>query len=180
MKKREAIEARCRDNRRMLPQYSDYIFDQNAPRVEKLAYGRRGHIGREGCGAVAIYNVMKFIGREQDFCEVLREMEELNMTWLGARFGTKPLSLGRYFHRHNIPYSKYHSPNDFKAALLTNRIGVVNTWNPRFWGMHFYCIYYSAEENTYYTANFHSAKGFRPTRLDEISSLRFFVGYIIP
>ena len=180
MKKRESIEERARGNIRLLPQYTEYIFDQNAPQVEKLSFGKRGHIGREGCGAVALHNVMRFIGKEQNFCDVLRDMEELDMTWLGARFGTKPLSLGRYFRRYHVPYRRLFSPADFKAALLTNRIGIVNTWNPRFWGMHFYCIYYSSEENTYYTANYHASSGFQPTRLEEISSLRFFVGYIIP
>lgn len=102
------------------------------------------------------------------------------MTWLGARFGTKPLSLGRYFRRHKIPYWKYHFPAEFKAALLSHRIGIVNTWNKRLRGMHFYCVYYSREENAFYTANLRTpGTEFEPITPDEISSRRFIVGYIV-
>ena len=179
MKKREAIENRYQANRRTLPQYTGYIFSQRSKQVESLAYGKHGHIGGEGCGAVAVYNVMKFIGKEQDLCEVLHEMEELHMTWLGARFGTKPYALGRYFRKHGIPFNRYSSPNDFKAALLTGKIGIVNTWNKRLYGMHFYCVYYSIEENKHYTANYQSSSDFQPISLEEISNRRFIVGYVI-
>lgn len=181
MSKREQIETRYRENISRLPAYRDYIYYQWDPKVAELSFGKRGHIGREGCGAVAIHNVMKFIGKEQNFCDVLRDMEELNMPWLGAKFGTKPRSIDRYFRRHKIPYQKYSSPVDFKAALLTHKIGIVCTWNKRFYGMHFYCIYYSQEENAYYTANFYSPGGkeFRQTLLSDISNFRFIVGYIV-
>ncbi len=180
MKKREQTAVRYRENLSIQPSYTDYIFNQWHPDVEKLAFGTHGHVGREGCGAVAIHNVMKFIGEGQNFCDVLREMEELNMTWLGARFGTKPLSLGRYFRRHKIPYWKYHFPAEFKAALLSHRIGIVNTWNKRLRGMHFYCVYYSREENAFYTANLRTpGTEFEPITPDEISSRRFIVGYIV-
>ncbi len=180
MKRREQIEARYRDNLNRLPEYRDYIFYQWNKKVADLSFGKRGHIGREGCGAVAIHNVMKFIGREQNFCDVLRDMELLRMPWLGAKFGTKPLSLGRYFSRHKIPYWKYSAPVDFKAALLTHKIGIVCTWNRRFYGMHFYCVYYDPAENAYYSANFYTPGGveFRPTELSDISNFRFIVGYI--
>ena len=180
MSRREQIDARYRENLTRLPDYREYIFNQWHSKVKELSFGKRGHIGREGCGAVAIHNAMRYIGKEQNFCDVLRDMEELNMPWLGARFGTKPHSLGRYFRRHNIPYEKYNAPVDFKAALLSQRIGIVNTWNKRFYGMHFYCVYYSLEENTYYTANLHSPSSkFEPIELKEISNLRFITGYII-
>ncbi len=181
MKQREQIEARYRENLSRLPDYRDYIFYQWNSKVADLSYGKRGHIGREGCGAVAVHNVMKFIGKEQAFCDVLRNMEELRMPWLGAKFGTKPRSLGRYFTKHKIPFWKYSSPVDFKAALLTHQIGIVCTWNKRFNGMHFYCVYYAPEENAYYTANFYSPGGtdFKQTQFSEISNLRFIVGYII-
>ncbi len=180
MSKREQIEKRYRENLKRLPDCRDYIFDQRSARVERLAYGKYGHIGAEGCGAVAVHNLMKFIGKEQNFCDVLRGMEELDMTWLGAKFGTKPYSLGRWFRKHQIPFEKYSSPNDFKAALLTHRIGIVCTWNKRFYGMHFYCVYYSLEENNYYSANLCSpGTAFMPMPLSEISSLRFVTGYAI-
>lgn len=180
MKKREQIAQRYRKNCLRLPSCTDYVYSQWAGNVKELCFGKRGHIGREGCGAVAVHNVMKFIGKEQNFCDVLREMEELSMTWLGAKFGTKPWAIGRYFTRHNIPYGKYKSPNDFKAALLTHKIGIVCTWNKRMNGMHFYCVYYSIEENKYYSANYHSSdSGFEEFDLKEIGNLRFIIGYAI-
>ncbi len=179
MNKWEQIQERYRRNLEQLPQYRDYIFSQWSPAVKGLRFGTHGHVGREGCGAVAVHNVMKFIGREQNFCDVLRDFEELHMPWLGARFGTKPHSLGRYFSRHKIPYWKYSSPNDFKAALLTHRSGIVCTWNKKFRGMHFYCVRFSEEDGAYFTANLGGGSDWRRISLDEISSLRFITGYII-
>lgn len=179
MTKRERIEARYRENLRLLPDYRDYIFSQRAPGVRELRFGEHGHVGREGCGAVALHNVMKLIEKEQNFCDVLREAEELRMTWFGARFGTKPNALGRYFYQHKIPFWKYTSPNDFKAALLTHRIGVVCTWNKRLRGMHFYCVRFSPEDGAYYTANLGGGEDFRRITLDEISGRRFITGYIV-
>ena len=180
MSKREQIEERYRRNIGRLASCTDYIYDQWSDRVKDLEFGRRGHIGREGCGAVALHNAVKYIGKEQNFCDLLRDMEELDMTWLGARFGTKPWSLSRYFGTNKIPFQKYKSPNDFKAALLTHKIGIVCTWNRRFKGMHFYGVYYSLEENKYYTANLHpTGKGFQAMELHEMSNLRFIVGYAI-
>ncbi len=180
MKRNRQIEDRFRDNRDALPEYRDYIFDQRDPLIRDLSYGQRGNVGDNGCGAVAVHNAMKYIGKEQSFCEVLRDMEELRMTWLGAKFGTKPGSLGRYFNRNNIPYKKYKSTNDFKAALLTHKIGIVCTWNKRFYGMHFYCVRYAAEDNAYYTANcITQGNEFKPIDLGVISNARFITGYMI-
>lgn len=180
MKRNEQIEERCRENLNRLPEYRDYIFDQRNPSIRALRYGKRGNVGDNGCGPAAVHNVMKFIGKGRNFCNVLREMEELRMTWFGARFGTKPGSLGRYFNRNNIPYEKYKSPNDFKAALLTHKIGVICTWNKRFYGIHFYCVYYSLEDNAYYTANLITpGNEFKPIDLSAISNLRFITGYML-
>ena len=179
LKRRERLEEQYQENRNRLPAWNDYIFSQTDRRYSDLFFGKKGNIGDNGCSAVAVHNVMKFIGRPQDFCDVLHDMETLRMTWLGGRFGTKPWAIGKYFYKHKIPFWKYKSPNDFKAALLTHSVGIVCTWNERFRGMHFYCIYYSPQEKTYYTANLHSnADGFQPTPLTEISNLRFVAGYI--
>ena len=180
MKSSERIQERYRDNMKKLPQFGDYIYSQRDPRVRELCYGERGHIAREGCGAVAIYNVMKFIGEDQDFCDVVHDMEKLKMTWLGARFGTKPFSLGRYFRLHDIPFFKMTSPVDFKAALLSHEIGIVCTWNPKLKGMHFYCVFFSPDDEEYFSANLRSEKNeFRKLKLDEISNYRFIVGYVV-
>ena len=179
MSRRDRIDERYRENLALLPDYREYIFSQWSPAVKGLRFGEHGHVGREGCGAVAVHNVMKFIGREQNFCDVLHDFEELRMPWLGARFGTKPHSLGRYFRRHKIPYWKYSSPNDFKAALLTHRIGIVCTWNKKFKGMHVYCVRYSPEDGAYYTANLGGGSDFKEIAPGEISNLRFITGYVI-
>ncbi len=179
MTKRERTEERYRKNIEALPVCHDYIFSQNSACIRELLYGGK-HVGYNGCGAVALHNVMTFIGKPQNFSDLLRDMENLRMPWLNGAFGTKPWSLGRYFRMKDIPYRKFHSPNEFKAALLTDPIGIVCTWNERFYGLHFYCIYYSAEERAYYTANFRSSsERFRQTSLDEVNSLRFVTGYTV-
>ena len=180
MSRHARIEARYKGNCSCLPKCDGFLFSQRLPMVEGLAYSEGGHIGGQGCGVVAVYNAMHFIGEHQNLCDVLRDFELLRMARLGARFGTKPHSLGRYFRKHKIPFEKYNAPVDFKAALLTNRIGIVNTWNRRMKGMHIYCVFFSAEDGRYYSINYASGTtGFRPIPLDEISNLRFVTGYVL-
>ena len=181
MKRSERALELYRENLEKLPAYDDYIYCQSAEPVGHLRFGTNGRVDSNGCGAVALYNVMKHIGKEQDFCDVIRDEMQLGMLWMGGRFGTKPWTLGRYFMHYKIPFQKYKSPNDFKAALLTHRIGIVCTWNRHVRdGMHFYCVYYSDKENKYSAINYaQSENNTTEICLYEIGNLRFVNGYAI-
>ena len=178
--KARRIEERYRDNLRLLPSFTDGIYSQHDGRVAELAYGEHGHIGREGCGPAAVYNALRHIGEARVLPEVIRDMEKLSLPWLGARFGTKAFSLGRIFRLYGVPCEKCVSPTEFKGRLADSRVGIVCTWNPRFYGMHFFSVYYDKRGGAYYSANFrNTGKGFRRTAIDEISSLRFIAGYLL-
>lgn len=181
MKKAEKAERTYQENLKRLPRYNEYVYNQLSEPVGGLRFGTRGRVDSNGCGAVALHNMMKYIGKEQNFCDVIRDEMQLGMVWMAGRFGTKPWTLGRYFMHHKIPFQKYKSPNDFKAALLTHRIGVVCTWNSHVKdGMHYYCIYYSKEENRYYAINERSSENdFAEITLEEIGNFRLINGYVI-
>ena len=180
MPKYERIETRFRENTALLGTYYDHIFDQHSKRVYALKFGDSGNIGANGCGPVAVHNAMKLIGMTVNFCDVIRDFEELKLSRIRGLFGTKPFYLGRYFRKHNIPYEKYNSPAEFKSDLIDHKAGIICTWNKRMKGMHFYCIFYDKSDEKYYTANCYSnCSGFREIKLSDISDRRFVVGYLL-
>ena len=53
-----------------------YLYGQDDERIASLCYGKaRRKIENTGCGLVAVYNVMKRLGREQPFEDIIRDPE---------------------------------------------------------------------------------------------------------
>ncbi len=119
-----------------------YIFRQSDPTVSDIRYGvSRQKVKNVGCGIVAIYNVMLSLNKPQSFAEIAAEARKLRMPWLFGFFGTKPRSLGRYFDKMEIPYSRTDSAEEFCGRLENCSAAIICTWNDRrSEGIHFYSI----------------------------------------
>ncbi|MBR1484016.1 MAG: hypothetical protein IJ598_13775 [Ruminococcus sp.] len=155
-----------------------YIYGQcNAP-VASLCYGKaKKPVAEVGCGAVALYNAMTAKGIPVEFENLLREMEALKMPWLFGVFGTKPLSLRRFLRKNNIPFKNYISLQRFKHQLTDNHVGIVCAWNPRFYGIHFYCVL--PQDGQLYSLNYISSNQKQPFDDNILSVTRFIIGYIL-
>ena len=174
MKKQE----RLRYNQKLLEGFNGFVFGQNQAPVAMLRYGNADRpVEQVGCAAAAVYNALKLAGKQTDLCEVLSQFEALRMPWLFGLFGTKPLSLRRFFRRNNIPFSNYFNLKRFEKAMTEGKTGIVCTWNKRYRGIHFYCVCVrdgkALSFNQYYSDH---ALDFS---FEELSSRRFVVGYII-
>lgn len=156
-----------------------FITRQNSEDVAALQYGRlHKTVEKTGCGPAAIFNVMKLLGQEQSFVEIIAECESLRLPWLFGIFGTKPFRLGKYFDRHRVSYSLYRNAVDFKAALATGKCAIVCTKNSGKLrdGIHFYTLFTSGGKlkslNRYYADTPLDAS------VEEIKNNRFIAGYL--
>ena len=124
------------------PSRNDYLFRQDDPAVASLTYGRLGKtVDHVGCGLVSIYNVMRALGREQDFADILSDAMRLHMPWLFGVFGTKPRSLTRYFGKQGVPVERTDDCEYWRNALPACRAAIICTWNDkRRHGIHFYAV----------------------------------------
>ena len=120
-----------------------YIFRQDDPLTASLQYGRLGkRIEKVGCALVAIFNVMRRLGRPQEMTDIISDAERLRMPWLFAVFGTKPRSLGRHFSSKGVECDRVESCSDFKERLFCFSAAIVCTWNDnRLHGIHFYAVF---------------------------------------
>ena len=134
---------RYQKNKAILPCFEDFIFGQDSPTVSALRFGTANRtVGQVGCAAVAVYNALRLVGRPTDFCKILAQFESLRMPWLFGMFGTKPLSLKRFFRRNLIPFQNYYSLSKFRTALSEGYVGIICAWNKGFRGIHFYCVFH--------------------------------------
>ena len=119
-----------------------YIFLQSDPSVASLKYGRPGiKIKTNGCGMVAVYNVMRSLGSPVELPDIIREAEALRMPWLFGFFGTKPRSLGRYFSKKEISFKRTDDCAEFKESLEKCSAAIICTWcSKRRDGIHFFTI----------------------------------------
>lgn len=69
------------------------IRDQHADNVKNLKYGF-GTIGKNGCGAVAIYNILVLEGKKVPLPQVIREMDDGQYVF--GLLGTKPTQMMKY------------------------------------------------------------------------------------
>lgn len=164
-------------NLELFKPFEGYLYRQSDPRIARLRYGGfKKEIHSVGCGLVAIYNVMRRIGKPQSFVKVINDAERLRLPWLFGAFGTKTGQLKRYFDLHGVPCKRYKSSEAFKAALNSCDCAIVCTWNDkRRHGIHFYTIF---SDNGRLTAlNLYNADSAVPFSLDKIKANRFIAGY---
>ncbi len=156
----------------------NYLFRQDDPAVAALRYGRAGKtVDRVGCGLVAIYNLMKRLGCPQELSAVIQEAQRLHMPWLFGLFGTKPRSLGRYFRKMGVPFTRTDSCAAFREQLGGAAAAIVCTWNDkRTDGIHFYTIF---NENGRLTSlNLCCADAPLPFSASSLRGDRFITGYL--
>jgi hypothetical protein len=75
---------------------SRYINNQKAPDVSGIPWGRLGNTGENGCGWIAIYNIMASydVGISKD--DVLRDLSARGGALLWGKLGTSPTAITGY------------------------------------------------------------------------------------
>ena len=118
-----------------------YLNGQSCVDLAPMKYGSTT-VDNAGCGPLAVYNAMLYLGKPTTLPEVLRELE-IYAAPIGARFGTSAILMMIYFFRHKI---KFRIVRRIKK-IDQSRAGVLLYWTKRpiFSGGHF--IFYKKEED---------------------------------
>lgn len=169
---------RYHHNKTILPRFEGILCGQNDPNVATLLYGALNQpVEKVGCAAVAVYNAMRLVGRQTDFCGILAQFESLRMPWLFGLFGTKPLSLRRFFRRNLIPVRNYYSLKKYQNALTDGCVGIICAWNKGFRGIHFYCVF--RKDGKLRSLNHYYSSHALDFSFSELSKPRFITGTIL-
>ena len=65
----------------------NFIHRQADKETKDIRWGIFSTVGRSGCGAVAAYNAAVALGKDPEFLQIVREMEEKHMPSFGGVFG---------------------------------------------------------------------------------------------
>ncbi len=82
-------------------QEKELIRDQAVYASETGTFGPLGSIRKNGCGSIALYNVLQLLGYPAIYQEILNEMKRhwIRATILGGILGSKPLYLLGFLRR---------------------------------------------------------------------------------
>ena len=111
-----------------LKRFSGYIYNQNNPPVNNLAFGV-SKIKDVGCEIISIYNLLVAKKKEVYFPDVISECYINGLAWLEGRFGMNPKHMYRYFDAHKINYKKTTSFNKWYERLKDKKLGIISYWN---------------------------------------------------
>lgn len=117
-----------------LPPVTGYITDQRALPDYRLG---RGKFALTGCEAAAVYNVLRFLGRDVGLPELIEEFIARRALMLLGLGGADPFAIAPVLTAHGLEYRFYgerQSWPDFRdaAAARQARAYIVSYWNGRF------------------------------------------------
>ena len=105
------------------------INGQATGAVSSFRYGLFG-FGWCGCEIIAVYNLLKMLGRPEPLCEIEREIYRYGSVLCGF-FGTNVYVLAHYFRRHAVPVHSTYDKKVFLTATPRGKYGVVSFWTGR-------------------------------------------------
>lgn len=147
-----AVIRKNRQFNEQYPAFAGYIGKQSGGGpADSLRYGIF-RMSFNGCEVIAVYNLLKYFGKDTDIRDVAAEIAEKGHVLLGG-FGTRPDSMRDYLEdvlveerRHGGIFSDYKAramlypasrKEDFDAILEKNEAGILTFWNgERKWSIH--------------------------------------------
>lgn len=136
---------RFRKNKKIVGKFNGFIYGQNVKHngynIQNVLLGVNNcKVGSNGCGLVAVYNVMKWIEKYQYFPNVIVEAEINDMLVLGGSLGVSDKKIGEYFHAHKVKYDKIETVSKLKSKIGKYRISIIYVRNNRSISRHYFCV----------------------------------------
>ena len=161
--RRRGLRERDSYNRSRLKGISGYIFRQDDERIKDLKYGIFFKVGKNGCGAVAAYNVMLELGKPVDFCDVLLEFELNHLGRVSGLLGTSPWRLPKYFKAHGVDCEVINDFDEYKRRANEFKISIILIREKKSLVEHYFCVLKRGEDdfitiNQYYSDTFGKLK----------------------
>ena len=152
MEQYDYFKKRYRYNKKKLGHYYGYVFGQGYNPVCKLLYGGAGNnLGYNGCGVIAIYNALIYLGKRQDLTQVLLEAEMNGLPWRAGNWGTRWEGVQSYFKNHHISCTKYETLDKLRKNIHKYKITILYVRNEWKLSRHYYCIFRNGKK--YYSIN---------------------------
>ncbi len=102
-----------------------YLSGQSLEPLQGMRYGL-ATVGNSGCGPIAVYNAMCYLGKPISFSKILRELEVYAAPF-GSLLGTFPFALAIFFRRRKISYRMRWSLRKLNKA----EAGIIAYWTKR-------------------------------------------------
>ena len=169
----KTISAQYYYNRKKLGNFTDYIYDQYNKKVAYLKFSS-AIIKNVGCETIAIYNIMKLIGKYQYYPDIINECYMNGLDWVSGHLGIWPKNLRRYFNAHYVKYTFYTNKKLFFSKINSSKFGIISYWNGKPYISSLHTIAYKKIGNKYY---FFNSDG-RYNTIDKIKGRIFICGYI--
>ncbi len=165
-----------------LGNFSGYIYGQGTWPFLNMKFVD-AKIKDVGCETIAIYNVLKKLGKYQYYPEVLIECYMNNLAWNNGNFGINPKNIYKYFDAHNISYKKTINFKTWNSRIKTAKAGILSFWYIRGYkvhGIHTVMVVYKNKKYYIYNAYNNSINTEEIKNLEELEDYMggsFIIGY---
>ncbi len=160
-----------------------YVCSQNQSKIKDMCYDEKT-VSYSGCGVIAIYNLMKSIGRWMSLPQVILECEMNDLTILGGTFGTKHKNIKKFFNAHSVSYKYYEKESSFiKKLNAFKQSCIVVYWNNKRYTSKIHIFFFSKIGKQYTVYNGYGASStgisYKQYRDAVGGRTKFICGYII-
>ena len=139
-------------NKKNSPLFFGYIFGQYDKRIKNVRMGTSNVLLRNnGCGLVAIYNVLIMLGKRQYLHQIILEAELNGMLSWGGTFGTSSSGIEKFFKSHGFKFKKVETYKKLKKERSKTSIIILYMRNEGSLSRHYYCVYRTS--SGYYSLN---------------------------
>jgi len=115
--------------------YTDIIYYQSD--YPNIKFGL-GNIADNGCGAIAVYNILHLEGKYKPFPEIIKYFDNGDENIFGL-LGTNPFGIVRYMKNEGYKVNIYLKPSDFKTAAINSKYSILMYMNLEYG--HFQLLY---------------------------------------
>lgn len=101
-----------------IPEGGGYINGQAIGAVSRMRFGLC-RMGYNGCGCIAVYNALVYLGRRQRLCDIALRMERFRL--LFGIFGFNPYRIGRILTQYGADFTEADQPGSSDAFIISYR-----------------------------------------------------------
>ena len=124
-----------------------------------------GNVGANGCGAVAIYNILYLENKNPNFAQIVRSMDIYGQLFFGC-LGTNPLGVFIYLKSCGYDVGMSTNQEDFENLAKQSKYSILSYWSLH--GGHYQLMYdYKDYSNTFQVVN----PNYRVSMQEELSKL---------
>lgn len=135
-------------------------------------FGAFGNVADNGCGAVAIYNILKLDQKNVELTSIINELGAAKILWGVA--GTAPTGITKYLKNKGYETKIVANKNNFESTLKKYKYGIYCYWTVT--GGHFEVIYdYNNNDGTWQILN----PTYRSSMGDLNSKYKWYVKFLI-